>query len=137
MEDLHAAIAAFLRVRHPGTPPRRRRTDAPPAETRELAIYARVAGTTPAERVALSAQIVACRDAAGDTRIGLVFADTVDETGLERPKLTELRTAIRRGWITTVLVTSTARLTPDPRLLRVLADEWEAAGVAIVVVGGM
>ena len=133
MDELHAAIAAFLRTQRPGP------AAASPVGPRGWAIYARVAGPVDREGGALHAQIEACRAyalARGDP-VRFTFAETADGLTLDRPRLRMLRDAIARGWIATVLVTSTARLTPDPRLLQVLCDEWEAADVAIVVVGGM
>jgi DNA invertase Pin-like site-specific DNA recombinase len=133
VDELHAAIAAFLRAQ------RTRPTVASPVGPRGSAIYARVAVPTDREAGSLQWQVEACRAyalARGEP-VRFTFAETADGLTLDRPQLRMLRDAIARGWIAAVLVTSTARLTPAPRLLRVLADEWEAAGVAIVVVGGM
>jgi predicted site-specific integrase-resolvase len=137
MEDLHAAIATFLRRQRPGPAPHRHRSDTSPAEVRETVIYARVAGTDRSEAAALDIQIAVCRAFAqvrGAT-CSVVFADVADGLDLERPRLAELRALIARGRVGTVLVASTDHLTPDRGLLLALAAEWEAIGVNIVAAG--
>lgn len=136
MDELHAAIAAFLRRQRPG-PTTRRRPDPPPAPVREVAIYARVTGPLPDSAVPLSVQIAACRvfAAACGAMVGLVYAEVAEGVSLDRPRLAELRAAIAHGWVDTVLVTGFDRFTSDSTLLLALAAEWAAVGVAIVVVG--
>ena len=126
MEDLHAAIATFLRRQRRGLAPHRSPSDTPPAEVRETVIYARVAGRDRSEAAALDLQIAVCQAfaQARGARCSVVFADVADGLDLERPRLAELRAMIARGRIGTVLVTSTDRLTPDRGALFALTAEW-------------
>ena len=136
MDDLHAAIADFLRRQRPGPRPDRRRPDPRPVAVREVAIYARVATLAQGAPDTLDMQVAACRAyaaARGDT-IGLTYREVADGLALDRPHLAELRAAIAHGWVAAVLVTAFDRLTSDPLLLQALAAEWAAAGVDIVVV---
>ena len=149
VDELHAAIAAFLRRQRPtapqpaaehvpGLPLPRRRTASPPVEEREVAIYARTATMTQGNRTALESQIAACRAYAvqrGHLDL-VIYQEVMGGDTLNRPRLAELRAAIAHGWVRAVLVTTTDHLTRDPLLLAALRAEWVAAGVALVAVMG-
>ena len=135
-DELHNAIADYLRRQYPGSP-RRRRNDPPPAAEREAALDARVASIR-GWSTDLEGQVAACRAharARGD-EVVLIFREVADGLTLDRPRLAALRAAIARGWIATVLVTGLDRLARDPQLIAALEAEWAAGGVALVVAGG-
>jgi site-specific DNA recombinase len=135
MDELHTAIAAFLRRQRSG-PPAGRRPDPRPAEVREVAIYARVATVAQGAPTTLDMQVAACRAFAasrGET-VGFTFREVAEGLTLDRPRLAELRAVIAHGWVSLVLVTGHDRLTRDRGLLLALTAEWAAVGVAIVVV---
>lgn len=139
MEDLHAAIATYLREQ-------RRRPEAvgqcrhepPPREIRQVAIYVRAATMTQTDRAILESQVASCRAYAAlhGQADPLIYREVMGGDTLERPRLAELRAAIVRGRIGTVLITTFERLTRDPVLLAALRAEWGMMGVAIVAVMG-
>ena len=135
----NAAIAAHLR-RQDAETPQRRQADPGSSRLREVAIYARVAASSPHAGVDtdLDAQIAACQAFARQRGqdAALVYREATDDDTLERPRLTDLRAFIAHRWIATVLVTTLDRLTGDPVLLGGLRAEWAALGVAIVAVMG-
>jgi site-specific DNA recombinase len=101
------------------------------------AIYVRVSTAGQEDNYSLSTQEVACRAyaAASGYEVGPVYREVF--TGVElwqRPQLTALRDAIRRGEVAAVICYAIDRLARDPVHLGVVLSEAEHAGVAVLFV---
>ena len=108
-----------------------------PAQTRRAAIYPRVSTTGQEEDgTSLATQEARCREYAAQQGYEVDEAHVYREvhTGTElweRPQLTRLRNAVRRGEVDVVIAYAIDRLARDPVHLGVIISEADHAGVDI------
>lgn len=98
------------------------------------AIYCRVSSTVQEDNSSLETQAAACRAYAAQHGFAVLAEYREVHTGVElweRPKLTELRQAIRDGAVDGVVCYSVDRLARDPVHLGVVLSEADYAGVAV------
>jgi len=103
----------------------------------KAAIYCRVSSDGQEDNTSLPTQEEACRRFAAER--GYVVDDIYREvqSGFdlwERPQLTALREAARRGQVQAVIAYALDRLSRNQTHIAILDDEWERTGVALLFV---
>lgn len=101
--------------------------------TKRAAIYCRVSSEKQEDNASLPTQEAACRQYAAEQgyEIAGVYREIYTGAALwERPQLSALREAVRRGEADVIVAYAIDRLSRDQAHLFIVTDEWERAGAA-------